>query len=51
MERFLLWKCSWAQMFQGMAGIITLGYWSPPLAMNSARKLTIWRSKKAGYIK
>jgi len=44
MERFLLWKCSWSQLLDGLVGVLTLGYWNPHWALNSAKKLTRWRS-------
>jgi len=46
MERFLLWICSWSQMFEGLAGVLTFGYWRPNWAIKSAKKLTRWRARK-----
>jgi len=45
MERFLLWKCFWAKMFDGLVGIFTLGYIQTNWSLNSAKRLSQWRNK------
>jgi len=43
MEQFLKWQCAWAKLFEGIAGILTFGFWSPLWALSTAKRLSRWR--------
>jgi hypothetical protein len=36
------WLVAWAEIFDGVAGVLSLGYWRPALAF----KVTLWYSLK-----
>ena len=46
MEQYLRWKCALAKMFEGLGGVLTLGYWySSSWSLECARELTRYRSR------
>lgn len=42
-EQFMLWLCSWAKLFDGLIGILTLGYKRPNMYQAMARELSLYR--------
>jgi hypothetical protein len=43
-ERFLLIACSFAEMMQGLTGVITLGFYRPNWGLQAAKRLARYRS-------
>lgn len=46
MERLLVWKSCFAQLFAGAAGVLTFGYKTPNWPVKSAKKLAYYRHQK-----
>lgn len=42
----LKWVCSWALLFQGLAGVVTFGYYNPRLGIKAAKVLSRWRHRR-----
>ncbi len=50
-ERFLLWMCGWANLFDALILIFTFGFYSSQksLGLRVAFHLAQWRYKARGY--
>jgi hypothetical protein len=42
-EQFLKWVIAWSKIFDGVMGVITLGFWFPNTCLYFSKKLANYR--------